>query len=68
MRTLVWFRGKDPDGAYVRRWVPELERVPTKYIHAPFRAPATVLAAAGVRLAVRTRSRSWTTRSHGRGF
>jgi deoxyribodipyrimidine photo-lyase len=40
----------DPDGAYVRRWVPELERLPTKYVHAPFRAPAAVLAAAGVRL------------------
>jgi len=25
----------DPDGAYVRRWVPELASVPAKYIHEP---------------------------------
>ncbi len=25
----------DPDGTYVRRWVPELESVPAKYIHQP---------------------------------
>lgn len=42
----------DPDGAYVRRWVPELERVPTRYIHQPWSAPADVLERAGVRLGV----------------
>lgn len=25
----------DPDGLYVRRWIPELRDVPTKFIHAP---------------------------------
>jgi deoxyribodipyrimidine photo-lyase len=40
----------DPDGAYVRRYVPELARLPSRYIHAPFRAPAKVLAEAGVKL------------------
>jgi deoxyribodipyrimidine photo-lyase len=26
----------DPDGSWVRRWVPELARVPTRHIHAPW--------------------------------
>ncbi|HTV18742.1 MAG TPA: deoxyribodipyrimidine photo-lyase [Polyangiaceae bacterium] len=42
----------DPDGAYVRRWVPELERVPARYVHQPWQAPAAVLEQAGVRLGV----------------
>jgi deoxyribodipyrimidine photo-lyase len=40
----------DPEGAYVRRWVPELAPVPTEYLHAPWEAPPLVLLAAGVRL------------------
>ena len=40
----------DPEGAWVRRWVPELARLPAKFVHAPFLAPKAVLAAAGVRL------------------
>ena len=27
----------DPDGAYVKRWVPELARVPAKLIHSPWK-------------------------------
>jgi deoxyribodipyrimidine photo-lyase len=26
----------DPEGAYVRRWVPELARVPSRHVHAPW--------------------------------
>ena len=37
----------DPDGAYVRRWVPELARVPDKYIQAPWTMPAEAQRLAG---------------------
>jgi deoxyribodipyrimidine photo-lyase len=42
----------DPEGAYVRRFVPELSELPTAHIHAPFEAPPGVLAACGVDLGV----------------
>lgn len=29
----------DPDGTYVRRWVPELADVPTSHVHEPWKAP-----------------------------
>jgi deoxyribodipyrimidine photo-lyase len=32
----------DPDGEYVRRWVPELRDVPTRYVHEPWLAPGGV--------------------------
>ena len=40
----------DPKGEYVRRWCPELKKLPDKYIHAPFDADGGVLAEAGVTL------------------
>ena len=43
-------RRYDPDGAYVRRWVPELAGLGTRYLHAPWEATPAALAAAGVAL------------------
>jgi len=40
----------DAAGAYVRRWVPELSRLPDKLIHAPWTASSNELAYAGVTL------------------
>jgi deoxyribodipyrimidine photo-lyase len=40
----------DPDGAYVRHFVPELAKLEKKYIHRPFEAPEHVLKKAGVTL------------------
>ncbi len=40
----------DPEGAYLRRYVPELARVPAKYIHEPWTMPPSVQAEAGCRI------------------
>ncbi len=40
----------DPDGTYVRRFLPELAALPDRWVHAPWTAPAAVLAQAGVRI------------------
>jgi deoxyribodipyrimidine photo-lyase len=37
----------DPNGDYVRRWVPELERVPDRYLGEPWTMPEEVQAEAG---------------------
>ncbi len=40
----------DPEGAYVRRWVPELARVPTRYIHTPWQMSLETQASARCRI------------------
>ena len=40
----------DPDGLYIKRYVPELAALGSKYIHAPWTAPPEVLRKAGITL------------------
>ena len=40
----------DPEGAYVRRFVPELADLPARHLHKPWQAPRKVLQDAGVSL------------------
>ncbi|MBX9689777.1 MAG: DNA photolyase family protein [Candidatus Obscuribacterales bacterium] len=40
----------DPQGKYVRRWVPEISKLPDDYIHKPWAAPSLLLQSARVEL------------------
>ena len=40
----------DPDGSYVRQYVPEVGRLPDRFVHCPWEAPDHVLEGAGLRL------------------
>lgn len=40
----------DKRGAYIRRFVPEIAKLPDRWLHRPWEAPRAVLEAAGVRL------------------
>ena len=40
----------DPEGIYVRKYVPELANLPNEWIHKPFEAPPLVLKEAGIKL------------------
>jgi deoxyribodipyrimidine photo-lyase len=38
----------DKEGRYIRRWIPELARLENRYLHKPWAADPSVLAAAGI--------------------
>ncbi|OCP16961.1 hypothetical protein BC360_12005 [Ensifer sp. LC163] len=40
----------DPEGLYVKRFVPELAELEARYTHRPFSAPSAALSAAGIAL------------------
>lgn len=42
----------DPGGEYTKRYLPELSRLPDRYVHCPWQATHAELAAAGVRLGI----------------
>ena len=40
----------DPNGDYVRRWCPELAKLPDEWLHRPWEAPAEIFTRAGIQL------------------
>jgi deoxyribodipyrimidine photo-lyase len=40
----------DENGVYVRRWVPEIAKLPDRWLHEPWNAPEDILRDAEIRL------------------
>lgn len=47
---IAFQKKNDPNGNYIRKYVPELKDLPSKYIYEPWTAPAAILQKAGVKL------------------
>ena len=45
---IAFQKKNDPNGQYIRKYVPELKNVPSKFIYSPWEAPASTLKNAGV--------------------
>lgn len=43
-------KDQDPDGIFIRQWVPELANIPNEYIHEPWTMPPLLQAETGLRL------------------
>ncbi len=43
-------RVQDPDGHFIRQWLPELARVPAGFVHEPWRMPASLQQTTGCRI------------------
>ena len=54
----------DPDGKYIRRWLPQLVNVPDKYIHEPAKMPQALQKKLAALLVRTTRHRLSTTKKH----
>lgn len=68
-------RKHDPEGTYIRRWLPELVSVPEEYIHTPWEMPAEIQIQTGCRIGVdypapivdHAQAKERTLRAYGRG-
>lgn len=49
---MAFQKKQDPNGNYIRQWVPSLAELPAKYIYEPWTANVSILKKAGVKLGV----------------